>query len=364
MEDEDNAPRNRGSLLPFGDEDHEFVLKFFPNGKDEDTSSYLSLFLMIEKCPQPRLQFRVSFTIETMDGPRSCALNKNLVTINRSGIVTASKFFSIDVLKNCASNYLPNDTLTIGVDLVIYGESISYTTIIDTPPIRRKVLKRKESDDASSSSSCGHDSHIDISRYNTEPFTSFLESGYLTDFTIISSDNREFPVHLTVLAQRCPYFKAMISNRMENKEMTEKMVKFEDISGDVLEKVLQYIYDPAISIADFRNLEEIMLAADRLMLEPLKSECAALLGKNVNIFNVLRRLEFADLIGDSAFFERLLSFFLIHKKECMETDVWKEYKTKNPELLATILEEAIKLYEQLRLPRENLPPTIQALFQN
>lgn len=41
----------------------------------------------------------MNFYIDTTDGPRGCALNKNVVTINRGGIVTASKFFSTDTLK-------------------------------------------------------------------------------------------------------------------------------------------------------------------------------------------------------------------------------------------------------------------------
>lgn len=51
------------------------------------------------ECPSAKLRFRVNFYIEAADGPRGCALNKNVVTINRGGIVTASKFFSTETLK-------------------------------------------------------------------------------------------------------------------------------------------------------------------------------------------------------------------------------------------------------------------------
>uniref|UniRef100_A0A1I7X3E3 ZP domain-containing protein n=1 Tax=Heterorhabditis bacteriophora TaxID=37862 RepID=A0A1I7X3E3_HETBA len=62
------------------------------------TGEYISSSSIV-KCPQPKLQFRVNFTVETPEGPRGCALNKNVVTINRGGIVTASKFFSTESLR-------------------------------------------------------------------------------------------------------------------------------------------------------------------------------------------------------------------------------------------------------------------------
>uniref|UniRef100_A0A0R3S6M2 BTB domain-containing protein n=1 Tax=Elaeophora elaphi TaxID=1147741 RepID=A0A0R3S6M2_9BILA len=79
------------------DYDYRFRLKLFPCGKDEECRGYLSLFLQIfskciscfrksscaSECPSAKLRFRVNFYIEAADGPRGCALNKNVVTINR-----------------------------------------------------------------------------------------------------------------------------------------------------------------------------------------------------------------------------------------------------------------------------------------
>lgn len=123
---------NVGEFLvssPFGSEDgrYKFLLKLFPAGKDEDCRGYLSLFLQIQKCPNPKLRFRVNFYIDTTDGPRGCALNRNVVTINKGGIVTASKFYSADTLKSRSSRFIPDDVLTVGVELMVFGEHTQRT---------------------------------------------------------------------------------------------------------------------------------------------------------------------------------------------------------------------------------------------
>lgn len=111
----------------FGSKDgrYKFNLRLFPTGKDEECRSYVSLFLMIRECPGQKIKFKVNFFVETTEGPKFCALNRHIVAINKGGIVTASKFFAVDFLKGRAQRFLPNDTLTVGVELSIFGDTFS-----------------------------------------------------------------------------------------------------------------------------------------------------------------------------------------------------------------------------------------------
>lgn len=329
----------------FGDNDYEFVMKLFPNGKDEDTAGYLSLFLLINKCPNPRLRFRVSFTVETADGPRSCHLNKNLVTINRSGIVTASKFFSLDILKSAPEVYTPSDILTIGCKLTIFGESLTWSTN-QFSPYSRRVNSSMSS--LSGSGTPDRTSSV-VGETDCEAgFNDVLETGAFSDFTVVASCGREFPTHMVVLSNRSEYFKALLRNE-GTKEFIEKRVVFKDISASTLEIVLRHLYKSVadnISIDEEHLTRELVSAVDRLMIPTLRAEIADMIGKNVTAENVVTRISMASDIRLDDTYQSLLELFVTHKKDAVLSPTYIELREENPRLALKILEDAMLCYEE------------------
>lgn len=331
----------------FGDADYEFVMKLFPNGKDEETAGYLSLFLLINKCPNPRLRFRVSFTVETADGPRSCHLNKNLVTINRSGIVTASKFFSLDILRSATECYTPNDILTIGCELTIFGESLTWSTNLFNPYSRG--LNTSTLSRSGSSSTLDKQSFLKLDEGTKEGgFNELLETGDFSDFTVVSSCGREFPTHMCVLSARSDYFKALLRNQ-STKEYTTKRVHFEDISAQTLEILLRHIYNTSSehdSLEENQLTPELVSAVDRLIVNSMRPEIAQHLTLNVTPENVITRISMAAELRLEETYQSLLEFFASHKKEAMQTQIWNEMRAEKPALTIKILEDAILCFEE------------------
>lgn len=329
----------------FGDSEYEFVMKLFPNGKDEETVGYLSLFLLINKCPNPRLRFRVSFTVETADGPRSCHLNKNLVTINRSGIVTASKFFSLDILKSATTIYTPNDILTIGCSLTIFGESLTWSTNTFSPYSRKLNC---------SISSRPGSSTPDISSIGTaeekskeDNFPKLLETGDFADFTVVSSCGREFRTHMCVLSSRSDYFDALLRNKNTQEYLT-KRVKFEDISATTLDIILRHIYitNGEGTIEEHQLTPELVSAVDRLMISSMRSLISDVLNMNLTTENVIGRITMAAELRLDNEYESLLDYFASHKKETMESTHWNEMKKEKPHMTIKILEDAVRHMEE------------------
>ncbi|CCD70710.1 BTB and MATH domain-containing protein 41 [Caenorhabditis elegans] len=323
----------------FGDGDYEFVMKLFPNGKDEETAGYLSLFLLINKCPNPRLRFRVSFTVETADGPRSCHLNKNLVTINRSGIVTASKFFSLDILRSAMNVYIPNDILTIGCELTIFGECTTQISSLFKPYQRTHSASSTSRSLSSPNTKC---LKIDESSAH-DAFTEFLSTGEFSDFIIVASCGREFPTHMCILAARSEYFKVLLRNH-STKEFMSKRLQFDDISARTLDVLLRHMYASAagrvVKLEEDQLTEDLISAMDRLMINSLRDEVARLIGSKVTVDNVLTRISMAAELRLDDTYDVLLDFFSNHKHECMKLTAWDELESAKPPLAIKILRDA------------------------
>ncbi|KHN82018.1 BTB and MATH domain-containing protein 41 [Toxocara canis] len=283
--------------------EYKFRLKLFPSGKDEECRGYLSLFLQIIKCPSPKLRFRVNFYIDATDGPRGCALNKNVVTINRGGIVTASKFFSTETLKSRLSRFLPDDVLTVGVELTVYGEQ----------------------------SSC-------------RDLGQLLDSSDFSDFAL-QVGRRTFRCHKAILSARSPFFQAMFRNQSNQENVAGEAI-LEDITAEAVSAILEYIYKDNCS--DLANHPmEIMAAADRFCLDRLKLQCQEVLVRDMTVANVCERLRAADLYGAPKLKKKALSIFQRNRQAILESREWNDLETDCPSLAASVLKQLMTFPEAL-----------------
>ena len=63
---------------------------------------------------------------------------------------------------------------------------------------------------------------------------------HLCDVTLVTKDDKEFKAHRNILSAASPFFCKLLQSDM--KENREGIVRFEEISGAVLEDVLEFIY--------------------------------------------------------------------------------------------------------------------------
>uniref|UniRef100_A0A915PR54 BTB domain-containing protein n=1 Tax=Setaria digitata TaxID=48799 RepID=A0A915PR54_9BILA len=316
----------------FGSTDHDyrFRLKLFPCGKDEECRGYLSLFLQIFKCPSAKLRFRVNFYIEAADGPRGCALNKNVVTINRGGIVTASKFFSTETLKSRVAKFLPDDVLTVGVELTVYGDQNSTEVEPDLDVLYGY----------SGSSTLGVSLGVsDEVRARLDPnfmgrdFGQLLESGDFSDFSL-NVGRRSFKCHKAILSARSPFFQAMFRDQT-NQESLRGEVNLEDITPETMACILEYIYKDNCSESSKRTLE-ILAAADRFCLDRLKSLCQEALAKDLSPNNFCERLRAADLYNAPILKWKILNLLQKHRNYIVDNEDWVALENECPYLAATV----------------------------
>ena len=69
---------------------------------------------------------------------------------------------------------------------------------------------------------------------------------HFCNITLVTKDNKEFKAHKNVLSAASPFFCELLHGGM--KENREGIVRFEEISGAVMEDVLEFIYTGSVEV--------------------------------------------------------------------------------------------------------------------
>ncbi|KAL9950821.1 hypothetical protein ACROYT_G043385, partial [Oculina patagonica] len=91
---------------------------------------------------------------------------------------------------------------------------------------------------------------------------------HLCDVTLVTKDDKEFKAHRNVLSAASPFFHKLLQSDM--KENREGIVRFEEISGSVMEDVLQFIYTGSVEITQ-ENSEDLIATANYLLIPGVKT---------------------------------------------------------------------------------------------
>lgn len=118
-------------------------------------------------------------------------------------------------------------------------------------------------------------------------FEKLLDDQKYSDFTVVTSTNKKFHVHKSILAARSEVFSAMFdSDMVENKRNS---MTIEDFDDEVIQELLRYIYCGRIE-----NIEELssslLKAADKYLLEGLKIMCLENMCEAVTFKNAIELL--------------------------------------------------------------------------
>uniref|UniRef100_A0A0K0FC73 Speckle-type POZ protein (inferred by orthology to a human protein) n=1 Tax=Strongyloides venezuelensis TaxID=75913 RepID=A0A0K0FC73_STRVS len=353
----------------FGSSDgsYKFHLKLFPKGKDEDSYSYLSIHLAIRRCPTDLIKFKVNFYVETTEGTRKCSLNRNMVSIHRGGVVTASKFYALEEIRDKPHLFLPGEALTICVELLVFkdptsrrvgidqlGEafaddlvdedsishpmrfdSISYPVNFPTP-LSTKLRLMGNQDDAETKLSTTQTNLQDKLDFCNDVGKLFM-NGDLTDFTVICN-GVSYRVHKAVLSARCAYFATLFSDET-NVECKSGEVKFEDFDSGIMKSVLRFIYTG--ELVEESRLLEMLVAADRLQLNSLKRHIEKSLVSEVNQSTVCNLLLYADTYNVERLRKRCINCISRYQSKILQSEDWDEIEKNNPTLASQTLKALV-----------------------
>ena len=149
---------------------------------------------------------------------------------------------------------------------------------------------------------------------------------YLCDITLVTNDDREFKAHRNVLSAASPFFCKLLESDM--KENREGIIRLEEISGTIMEDVLEFIYTGTVEVTQ-ENAEELIAAGNYLIIPSLKTISGRFLEREMSSINCIstfylaEKYECDELITNSRLFihknivavAKLDEFLLLQAKE-------------------------------------------------
>ncbi|GLT83714.1 hypothetical protein SLE2022_019870 [Rubroshorea leprosula] len=119
-----------------------------------------------------------------------------------------------------------------------------------------------------------------------------LTEGIHTDITINASDG-SIGAHRAILAARSPVFRSMFSHDLKEKELST--INISDMSIEAVQAFLSYIYGNIQHEEFLTHRLALLGAADKYDISDLKEACHESLLDDIDVRNVLERLQNASL---------------------------------------------------------------------
>ncbi|XP_055352977.1 uncharacterized protein LOC129598913 [Paramacrobiotus metropolitanus] len=119
-----------------------------------------------------------------------------------------------------------------------------------------------------------------------------LDTGVLTDCTLISSEGNQFPAHRAILAAQSPVFAAMFQH--DTSEKATGICKIIDFEANILQLLIHFAYTRELSAGDGgQQIIKLWYAADKYDMSDLRHACEDALVASVKNENAFEYFVFA-----------------------------------------------------------------------
>ena len=114
---------------------------------------------------------------------------------------------------------------------------------------------------------------------------------HFCNITLVAKEGKEFKAHRNVLSAASPFFSKLLQSEMKEKE--EGVIRLKEVSKLILSDVLEFIYTGRVEI-NGENAGDLIIAADYLLLESLKTTSGRFVEKQMTIGNCISTFFFAE----------------------------------------------------------------------
>ena len=151
---------------------------------------------------------------------------------------------------------------------------------------------------------------------------------HLCDVTLMTKDDKEFKAHRNVLSAASPFFCKLF--RSDMKENREGIVRFKEISGAVMEDVLEFIYTGSVEVNQ-ENSKDLIAAANYLLVPGLKKLSARFLERQMSQLNCISTFYFAEMYQCDELITNTRRFIHANFASVAEMDEFLNLKAKEVE---------------------------------
>ena len=318
---------------PFQTEYGLFEINLYPGGKDS-CHDYVSLEIVNKTNISENSRSVLSFL--NMDGAvdfyvDSLQLDKAIFTQDK----TRQDFYVSDILyktdslndflmldkfvKRCniTSDFLLNGHLTIKWKLYFYIGAESFESSPTIQSMQNLAEKRRLA--------------------VLDNFEKLLKDSRFSDIKIVVG-TQTFSAHKCILAAQSHYFAAMFESNM--KEVKEGEVHITDISANIMEEILRFIYTGKISVEQTR-MTDLLIVADMYGLDELITICEEEIISNMSLENIENILTVTDRLSNTAKLKHsAIQFLTMNAKKLSGNDSFRKVLDS---LSPTFLTEVINI---------------------
>lgn len=158
------------------------------------------------------------------------------------------------------------------------------------------------------------------SKLNSSLTKQLFQTGKFSDIKIKVA-SKEFNVHRCILSMSSEVFERMLLSDMI--ETRSNVIEINDISDEICEEMLRFIYYDEIKHLDINALD-LLYAADKYAIESLKTLCIQSLINTFTYETAAEMLVRANIYNSKLLKDNLLVFIKTYSKEIFATEQWKQ----------------------------------------
>ncbi|XP_051030073.1 speckle-type POZ protein-like [Phodopus roborovskii] len=286
---------------------NQWCLKLHPNGVDEESQDYLSVYLSLLSCPKSPVWAKFHFWIINSEGEQTQGM-------------TSLRFYMFQQHQHWGfKKFVRRDFFLSREPWLLEDNELS---------LRCRVTVVKDTFDIPDE---GTKPEFQTPRCTlADELGELWEKSLFTDCCLVVA-GQEFQAHKAILAARSAVFRAMFQHDLE--ERRTNRVEIHDLEPQVFEAMMGFMYTgkaPALQ----GMAEAVLAAADKYGLDRLKVMCEDALGRDLCVENAAQTLILADQHTAGQLKTQALHFITAHASEVSETSSWKTMVGSFPHLVA------------------------------